>query len=932
MTNWREYVRAHLPELDLPPEREAEIIEELAQQLEAAYETALAAGDDDEEARARAQAEVSDWDALARELTRIERPSATRLPERMRPRAERPALGADPGRGGVLTGLGADIRYALRGFRRSPGFTAVAVLTLALGIGATTAIFSAVNAVLLRPLPYPESDRLVQLFTLGSEPRRFAVSYPNLQDLRKLDRDFVGIAAYTTDRYNFSDGATPEEVEAAIASEQLFSLLGVAPALGRVFTADDMREQVAVLSHGLWASQYGSDPGVLGEAVTLDGRTFTVIGVMPAGFQFPNDEIRLWLPFGQAFAADPQVEFNRTYHVFNALARLTPGVSLQQVQADMNIVADRIAAAERERGDRRVQVRVRGGGAPGTGPARPGAGGVVETGFTIRHLRDQVIGNVRPALFVLFGTAGLVLLIACANTANLLVARATDRRKEIAVCRALGAGAWRIVRMVLTESVVLSVSAGLLGLGLSVWGQQALLAWWPGTLPRAPEVGMDGWVLGFTLGLSLLTGIAFGIVPALRASRHELEEALREDATTSTGGRQRRRIQNVLVAAEVALALVLLVGAGLLVRSFIGLTSVELGYETQGLLAARVRLTPSRYPTFPQQAEFYRAVANALERRPSVASVTLSRTLPLQGGLQIRFFDPSQIRPDDPEPFMARLSVVGPGYFGTTGIPIEQGRDFTDQDRAEAPEVVIVNRRLADRLWPGESPIGKSFPVGAPGVPSGSAEVIGVIGDIRYASLDAEPMPEQYVPYLQVEDVPEMWLVVRANGSPLALSTAVREAVRAVDSEQPIGELVSLEQLVHRSSAAQRFNTSVIALFAALALALALVGIYSITAYTVTQRTREMGLRMAIGAQAGDVVLLLLREHALLLVIGLAAGLGGAFAATRVLRTMLFGVSPTDAWTFGWAALFLAATALLATYVPTRRATRIDPVQALRYE
>jgi putative ABC transport system permease protein len=807
-----------------------------------------------------------------------------------------------------------DLRFALRSLRRNPGFSAIAIVTLALGIGANTASFSVVDVVLLEPLPYPRADRLVSLDTKVPGPGKdiygSAMSYPDIRQLQTLTGDFAGVAAYTSASYNYAGRDQARELAAAVVSPSLFGVLGVSPAIGRWFTGAELHDQLAVLSYGLWTTAFGGDRDIVGRVIDLDARSFTVVGVMPRGFAFPDEDTQLWVPLGEALRSAPQLEVNPHFYAFESVARLAAGATLARARADLGVVARRIGAAERD------------------------ASGMA---FDIEPLKVEGVDNVRSALLVLFGAVGLVLLIACANAAGLYVARATERRKEIAVRRALGADRARLVRQLLTESVVAALIAGAAGVLLARWGLAAVLAVRP-RVPRVTGIGIDPRVLGFALVVSLLTGLAFGLLPALRAAAPGVEEVLRDEGGPTTGSRRRHRTQRGLVVAEIALALVLLVGSGLLIRTFVRLTSVDPGYDTRDVLAARIRLTPSRYADPAVQNRFFQNLTDLLARNPGVAEVSVSRTLPLAGGVQILAFDPRRIRPDLTQEFLAaQLRVVGPGYFAAMGIPL-RGRDFTPQDGADAPKVVIMNRRLTDELWPGQNPVGKVFPVRRPGGGGYDATVIGTIGDIRYESLDATPTPELYFPQLQaaagaarMPGVPEMWVVLKARRSPLALGGAVRDAVRQVDPRQPIGDLVSLDQVLSRSMAARRLSMTLLTVFAALAVLLALIGIYGITAHAVTQRARELGLRMAIGARPAEVVGMLLRENLLLVIGGLGLGMAGAALATRALRTMLFGVSTLDAVTFVAAALVLGGVAMLATYVPARRAARIDPMEALRH-
>src|SRR5881394_3709454 len=817
---------------------------------------------------------------------------------------------------------------------KSPGFTLVAVLTLALGIGANTAIFSAVNAVLLKPLPYPGSDRLVQVMSTGFRGVRFGVSFPDLHDLRALSQDFTGVAAVRTQRHNLTGAGDPREVQAAAVTADLFDVLHVHPELGHGFAAVEERNPLALLSHGLWVTNFGRDPGILGKSISLDGRSFTVVGVMPAGFQFPHEDVQVWTPMGEFLSQNPQVETDRGVHFLNAVARLAPGVSMERVVGDVKLLAARLSASDSGSSGAGRQLSVTGQAkSGGTAPAPSGGGrSMLDTGFDVTLLRDVAIGDVRRPLLILLGAVGVVLLIACANGANLLLARATARRREMAVRRALGAGRGRLVRHLLTESTLLALAAGVVGVVLAAGGLDALLAVWPHALPRTTEIGLDGHVLGFSLGLAVVTGVAFGLLPAWRASAPGIEQSLREDAPGATGGR--RRLQGTLVVGEVTLALVLLVGAGLLVRSFIRLSNVNPGFDTRDVLAARIRLTPARYSAAAQQTLFFESMLATLQAHPGVQSASLANTLPLSGNMLMITFDPRTVRPDYPEPVMIlRSSDISPDYFTTFRIPIRRGRGFTAQDRAGAPPVAVINRATADQLWPGQDPIGRQLTVGGPRGPGAPITIVGLIDNLRSASLDAVPQPEIYRPAAQQSGMGEMWVALRAsNGRPLQLVGAIRDAVHQADPEQSIGDIVSLEQLIGRQTAVRRFNTTLLTIFALLAVGLALVGIYGVTAYAVTQRTRELGIRMALGARGVDVVGLLMRESLRRVAVGVGLGLLVALGVTRALSAMLYEVAPRDAATFAATALLLIAVALLATWVPARRATKVDPMVALRYE
>src|SRR5437667_617284 len=766
----------------------------------------------------------------------------------------------------------------------------------------------------------------------GFRGMRFGVSFPDLHDLRALSQDFTGVAAVRTQRHNLTGAGDPRDVQAAAVTANLLDVLQLRPEIGHSFAPAEERTPLALLSHGLWVTSFGRDPGILGRSISLDGHSFTVVGVMPAGFQFPNEDVQVWTPMGEFLSQNPQVETDRGVHFLNAVARLAPGVSMERVVGDVKLLAARLSASDSASSGAGRQLSVTGQAIPGGAAPAPSGGGrsMLDTGFDVTLLRDVAIGDVRRPLLILLGAVGLVLLIACANGANLLLARATARRRELAVRRALGAGRGRLVRQLLTESTLLALAAGIVGVVLAGSGLQALLAVWPHALPRTPEIALDAQVLAFSLGLAVVTGVAFGLLPAWRASAAGIEQSLREDAPGATGGR--RRLQSTLVVSEVTLALVLLVGAGLLVRSFIRLSNVNPGFDTRDVLAARIRLTPARYPAGAQQALFFDNMLASLQAHPGVQSASLAGTLPLSGNTFMITFDPRTVRPDYPEPNMIlRLSVISPDYFTTFRIPIRRGRGFTAEDRAGSPPVAVINRATADQLWPSQDPVGKQLTTGGPGQPAST--IVGVIDNLRSASLDVTPQPEIYRPASQQPDLREMWVALRAsNGRPLQLVGAIRDAVHQGDPEQSIGDIVSLEQLIGRQTAARRFNTTLLTIFALLAVGLALVGIYGVTAYAVTQRTRELGIRIALGARGGDVVALLMKESLRRVAAGVGLGLVGAWGVTRALTAMLFEVTPRDAATFAATSLLLVAVALVATWVPARRATKVDPMVALRYE
>ncbi len=797
-----------------------------------------------------------------------------------------------------------DVRFAVRHFVRNPMFAAIVILTLGLSTGANIAIFSVAESVLLKPLPYPHDDRLVELWSTGGKAAlapmgRGPLSYQEVQDVSGLHDDLSSVAGFTETRYNLTGRGEPREVQAVLASPSLLKLLGVRPALGRGFALSDLHDPVVVLSHGLWLQLFGGDSSAVGHVVTLDGNGYTVVGVMPAGFAFPDEGTEIWMPLGQAFVAQPELETNPDFQALNTVGRLRDGIDIQRLAADLAVVAARQSTPL------------------GVQPER----------FSAMRLRDEDVGDTRTPLLVLLALVGFVFVIGCVNAANLLLARSSARQREFAVRRALGAGRGRLMGQLLTESVVLALAGGAVGLLFAEVGVSAILRAWPEVLPRTHQIGVDAATLGYALLISLIAGIAFGLAPAWRSSAVALDTSLREGSSTATAGPGRRRLQRGLVAAEIALALVVLTGAGLLVRSFVRLQSVDPGYDVHNVLTARIRLTPARYATMPQQLDFYQRVVQELRHQPGVESASVSQTLPMTGevvsfrlGVQGGAVDVEQ-------------DMVDPAFFHTLRIPLLVGRRFTDDDRTDTQPVAIINAALAKRLWPNENPIGRTLSLRrADGVPT---MIVGEIGNVHYASLTDPLKSEIYLPLSQGEPRSGMiasWIVARATHNPLGLAAAVRRAVTAIDPQQPVAAFATLNALVGRSTAARSFNMTLVGAFALLALGLAVVGIYGVTAYTVQQRTQEIGVRVALGAARGHVVGLVLAETGVMTGMGIVIGLASALGFTRVLGSLLYDVSVTDSATFIVTTLILAAAALLAALVPALRAARIDPMQALRSE
>lgn len=801
-----------------------------------------------------------------------------------------------------------DARYGFRMLLKKPGFTVVAVLALALGIGANTAIFSVVNAVLLRPLPFAQQEQLVQVYGNDTKRARGQVpsSYPNFADWRDQNQVFDHIAAYTQSAAILTGVDNPEQLDGVSTSGDLFAVLGANAALGRTLTPEDEKpgsQPVAVLSYGLWQRRFGANPALVGQQVMLDGVSRTVVGIMPQGFAFPFTAVKLeyWLPL------DPKSEENmeRGANYLSVIARLKPGVDLPQAQAEMETIVRRLEQQYPERN----------------------AG----KGIKLSSMYESVVGNIRPALYILLGAVGFVLLIACANVANLLLARAASRQKEMAIRTALGAGRLRIVRQLLTESVLLAVMGGALGLLLAVWGMDLLMAVIPTDFPRMAEIGLDRRVLGFTLGVSLMTGIVFGLVPALRSSRLDLNESLKDGSRGSSESISRNRVRSLLIVSQVALSLVLLVGAGLLIRSFKQLQDVNPGFEPQRVITASIALPYAKYKEESQMSAFFKEALQRGAEVPGVEAVGGVSPLPLSGNIAMSGLTiEGRPTPGPGERLITHSRIITPDYFRAMGIPLIKGRVFSEQDTKDAPRVVVINESLARKYFPGEEAIGKRIDVTV--ADDNMAEIIGIVGDVRHMTLDREAGVESYFTYQQVPNT-FMTLVARSKSdNPASLVAGLRHAVEQVDKDQPLSDIRTMEQLLADSLARRRFNMLLLGIFSAVALLLAAVGIFGVMNYSVTQRTHEIGIRMALGAQARDILRMVVSQGMILVLAGVCLGLVGAYFLMRLMTSLLYGVTATDPLTFIGVALVLSGVSLVACFIPARKATKVDPMVALRYE
>lgn len=798
-----------------------------------------------------------------------------------------------------------DLRYGARSLVKNPLFTLIAVMTLALGIGANTAIFSIVNAVLLRPLPYREPERLMTIWTTRPQQgrRQVRTSIPNFKDWREQSRVFEGMAAYGFNLYNLTGGGEPEQIRGAQVSEDFFNVMGVRAALGRTFTPEENSGPFVVLSDAFWRRRFNSAPGVIGKTLTLNGTNFTIVGVMPAQFDFPGQEAVIWNTLSHALSGTPNQANSRTFSAFSVVARLKDGVTPKQAQTEMDVIASRL---QRQYPDTNANL-----------------------GVNVIPLYELVVGNVRPAMLVLLGAVAIVLLISCANVANLLLARAVAREQEFAVRAALGAGRWRLIRQLLTESLLMALLGGFVGVLLAVWGISSLTRLNPGDVPRLDQVSIDGVVLGFTLLVTMLSGIIFGIAPALSAKTN-LSVALKDSGKGAIGTRRGQRLRSVFVVSEIALALILLVCAGLMIRSFLRLLAADPGFNPHNLLTMQIILPASKYSDHQRIVNFHREVFERLSLQPGVEVVGAGTGLPpvfnqLRSSFMVEGYQPLREGAEASANFLS----INPEYFKTLGIPLIAGRAFSDQDTERASRVAIISQRMVNRYFPDGRAVGGRISLGNGANPQWY-EVVGVAGDVKYSgSLSSDDEDAIYLPYTQ-SPIYGMYLMLRGGADSLSLVASARSVVRSLDADVPIAKIKMMDEVIDSSVARPRLIVALLGLFGAIALALAVIGIYGVISYAVAQCGQEIGIRMALGARPSDVLKMMVGRGARLALAGVAIGVIGSFAVTRALGDLLFGVGPTDPLTFGVVATLLTGVAILASYIPARRAMKVDPVTALK--
>ncbi|MGI8496241.1 MAG: ADOP family duplicated permease [Gemmatimonadaceae bacterium] len=884
---WRRYLRFWKPDIA------ADLDEELGFHLQSRIEESIAAGMTPEQARAEALRRFGDVEQIRSTCHTLgqEREIAMQ-------------------RGQRWESVRQDVRFSIRQLLRNRGLTSVALITLALGTGANTAIFSLVNAVLLRPLPYANADRMVLIFEKRGE-QNGNVSIGNFADLRAQSRAFEAMAAYQGRSFNLSGAGDPERLSGAKVTASYFRAAFMPPALGRYFLPDEDAPggtKVAVLSEPLWQSHFAGDRGVLGRGIELNGERYTIVGVAPAGYTLTPEDDQIWVPA----AFTPEQVAQHDEHMLTVTGLLRPGVSIEQAQADLAPIARALGQQYRQTGT--------------TGEV------------SVRDFRTELVRDYRTQLLVLLGAVIFVLLIACANVANLLLARATARQKEIAIRTALGAARARIIGQLLTESLVLALVGGAAGLAVARAGIRFLVSTGPASVPRLAEAGLDGRVLAFSLAVTVVCGFVFGLAPALRAARADLHSTLKEGGKGSAMGSSRDRLRNALVVSEVAVALVLLVGAGLLIRSAMLLQRVSPGFDPSNVLSARLALPSVRYGTPERLRSAFQRLAEEAGHIPGVQSAAVVSTTPFSGGGQNglvpegRTFDPKSA-------IVAHFRLASPSYFATMRIPLKEGRLLDERDLAAGPRVMVINETLAKEAWPGQSPIGRRIAcceAGPDGKSPSWKEVVGVVGDVHARGLGRSVPPEFYLPLQQAPADSWRWLngvmtvVVRGGSDPSQLAGPLRGLVRAMDPTIPLYNVRTMSAMMARSTASTRFNMLLLTMLGATGLVLAAVGIYGVIAYFVTQRTHEIGVRMALGAGPWQVRAMVVRQGAVLALGGVAIGVAGGLLTTRILSGMLFGVQATDPITFASVGILLAAVAALASYIPARRATRVDPLVALR--
>ena len=803
-----------------------------------------------------------------------------------------------------------DIRFGARNLFKRPGATLVALITLALGIGVNTAIFSVVDSVLLRPLPFRDSERLVSIWEqgLGQGVSQNEVAPANFFDLRTQTQGFEGIGAHGPQDVNLTGDGEPERLSGELVSANVLSLLGVEPALGRTFLTNEDQEgqhRVVVLSDALWQRRFNRDPSIVNRDIILNDESFTVVGVMPRGFFFPVRETELWVPW----AMHPEQAAGRGDHYLRLVGRLKPGATLQQANAEVDSIGRRLAAQY-----------------PKTNEG---------LSFIVNSLHQDYVGDLRSPILIMFAAVGLVLLIACANVANLQLAQATTRRREIAIRIALGARRWTIVRQLLIESLLIASAGGVLAVLGALWGVQALAQLLPDSLSKLQNVGVDARVLMFTFGVSVLTAVVFGGVPALLAARAKPGETLSDVARDTAGGTAGRHVRRMLVVSEVALAVVLLVGAGLLIRTFQLLRQVNTGFTTDNLLTMKMVLPMPKYAKPEARRVFYDEMLRRVQELPGIESAAMITFLPLSSsGINFSFSVEGQTSPSDMKLPFALYRVVSPDYFRTMSIPLQRGRFFDAHDSYDSQAVIMISRQLAEQFWPGQDPTGKRLKIGPVDSPNPWLTVVGVVGDVRQAGLYGDPRMDLYAPYAQERRafVSPRDLILRTKGDAASVVASVRQAVWSVDKDQPVSDVRTMDQVFAAAISQERFQALLLGLFAALALVLACVGLYGVISYSVAQRTHEIGVRMALGARPQDVLRLVLRQGMGLTIVGLVVGIAVGLLVTRVLTDLLFGVTARDPLTFVGVPALLLLVAFFACYIPARRATRIDPLVALRYE